>query len=112
MKDFIKSVLYRASLGAAVALLQDAAALSDGSVPLAPLPSAPSASAKMTAPGRSHSSYDSSDSDLAEAGGESVEAANGLASTRALVNFELWKILVSRESYNDLGNAGHQSAAQ
>ena len=79
----------RASLGAAVALLQDADAQSDGSVPLAPLHSAPSASAKMTALGRSHSSDDSSDSELAEAGGESGGAANGFTSTCVLVSLKL-----------------------
>ncbi|CAL5220409.1 g2420 [Coccomyxa viridis] len=74
----------RASLGAALALLQDCDAQSDGSVPLAPAPSAPTASAGMTAPGRLHSSYDSSDSDLAEAGREGGGAASGLASTCVL----------------------------
>ncbi len=44
---------------------------------------------RMTAPGRSHSSYDSSDSDLAEAGREGGGAASGLASTRVLVSLEL-----------------------
>lgn len=85
----ISLFLRRASLGAALALLQDCDAQSDGSVPLAPVPSAPTASVRMTAPGRSHSSYDSSDSDLAEAGREGGGAASGLASTHVLVSLEL-----------------------
>ena len=64
-----------------MALLQDAAAQSDGSVPLIPTASAPAASAKMAASGSLRSGYDSSDSDQAEVDGENGRAANGLTTT-------------------------------